>query len=73
MKSLIYFLAMVVVLLLESCIVVPRHRTAMERRLVRKGLYIYPRVRYPKRQYIPNYHPQPRRYYSPIPQKPREK
>ena len=73
MKSLIYFLVVVGVLLLESCIVVPRHRTAIERRMYRKGLYIYPRVRFPKRQYIPNYHPQPHRYYNPTPKLPREK
>jgi hypothetical protein len=67
------FLIVVGVLLLDSCLVIPRHRTAMERRMYRSGLYIYPRVRLYKRQYIPNYHPQPRRYYNPTPPKPREK
>ena len=67
------FLMVVGVLLLDSCLVIPRHRTYMERRMYRNGLYIYPRIQLYRRQYIPNFHPQPRQYYNPAPPLPREK
>jgi hypothetical protein len=49
------------VLLLDSCIVINRRPP-----IGRSGFFLYPRVRYPKRQHIPNYHPQPRQFYNPI-------
>jgi hypothetical protein len=65
------FLIVVGVLLLDSCLVIPRHRNYIERSMYRKGLYIHPHIKLYRRYYIQNYHPQPRRYYNPIPQKPR--
>lgn len=51
------------VLLLDSCVVVPNRRGMG---IHRRSFFLYP----PNRGYrkIPNYHPQPRRYYNPNPQ-----
>jgi hypothetical protein len=48
------------VLLLDSCIVITRRPP-----IGRRGLFIYPQRGY---RQLPNYHPQPRKYYNPIPQ-----
>jgi hypothetical protein len=66
------FLIVVGVLLLDSCLVIPRHRTYTERKMYRNGMYIHPHIQLYKRRYapiVPNYHPQPRQFYNP--QKPR--
>jgi len=65
------FLMVVGVLLLDSCLVIPNRTTHIERRMYRSRLYIHPHIKLYRRYYIQNYHPQPRQYYNPIPQKPR--
>ncbi len=52
-------LIVVGVLLLDSCIVITRRPL-----IGRRGLFLYPHRGYRK---LPNYHPQPKQYYNPIP------
>jgi hypothetical protein len=47
------------VLLLDSCIVITRRPP-----IGRRGFFLHPQRGYRK---LPNYHPQPRQYYNPIP------
>jgi hypothetical protein len=53
-------LAISVVLLLDSCIVINRRPP-----IGRRGFFLHPQRGYRK---LPNYHPQPKQYYNPIPQ-----
>jgi hypothetical protein len=47
------------VLLLDSCIVITRRPP-----IGRRGFFLHPQRGYRK---LPNYHPQPKKYYNPIP------
>jgi hypothetical protein len=47
------------VLLLDSCIVITRRPP-----IGRRGFFLHPQRGYRK---LPNYHPQPKQYYNPIP------
>jgi len=47
-------------LLLDSCIVITRRPP-----IGRSGFFLHPQRGYRK---LPNYHPQPKQYYNPIPQ-----
>ena len=55
------------VLLLDSCLAIPRYTTNMERRMYHTRLYIPPHIKLYRRYYIQNYHPQPKQYYNQIP------
>lgn len=68
------FVMVMSMLLLDSCSIIPRPRTDMERRLYRSGLYIHPRIKLYKRRYIPilpNYLPKDNRGFNSSSQKPR--